>query len=146
MPKKEEHGVAPVACNSRCQLSYVISFFLHANILLSLAFSQLFFFSACEGTCFLIHLRFREGKRTAAPAKNAKTLRRVRIFIFLDFFKSLLDRLFFLVFFARAAFGMPSRERKCISRRVNAQAKKRQAAKTTRQEGCSHKKHRKPTK
>ena len=125
MPKKEEHGVAPVACNSHCQLSYVFSFGGHAKILLSLAFSQFLFFVACESTCFLIDLRFRKAIPKVAQAKNARKEGRSSK----DLKKSKKVKMRFLLnvlaFFAGAAVRLPSRKRKSIRKQVPSQAEKK---------------------
>ena len=104
--------------------SYHLGFRFFLNeIIPASSCSPLAFFCASAVPRLFLHLRSWEGKRTTVRARLLIDLRAIRIFTFFDFFKSLLDRPSVLVFFPRAAFGMPSRERKCISRRVTAHAK-----------------------
>ena len=70
-----EKGVASVACDSHATLLYVISFFFFVEILPFLALALCFFVFACEVTCLLLHLRFREGTWKAALTKNNKESR-----------------------------------------------------------------------
>ena len=87
-------------------------------------FSLFYVFPACEVTCLLIHLRFWEADRKAAPAQKTGKEGRSSKNLIETKKVPVLDDPYFLVFYAGAAFRLPSPKRTRMSRQRKTQERK----------------------